>query len=223
MLAGRAMPVPTVDEIESRVSSYSTQARIEYFNDMAKRSRERFRSIANMKPEERQSAIAAFQSENETKRKEMEQGIIDYSARVYEDYYNQKSRQELLAFSLAKISPSSQFQLATMKLGGTDVGMKKRYEDAMKEYKAQYTNYVQKKGGEGITIRMSTGRGSTTGSMTGPPQQKIDISEMPRFKDPEYSFGTSITGALFDLGLLSVFSILAFAGAFVVFLRYDMR
>jgi ABC-type transport system involved in multi-copper enzyme maturation permease subunit len=223
MLAGRAMPVPTVDEIESRLASYSTQARIEFFNDMTKRSRERFRSMADMKPEERQPAIAAFQQENETKRKEMEQSITDYSARVYEDYYNQKARQELLAFSLAKISPASQFQLATMKLGGTDVGMKKRFEDAMKEYKAQYTNYVQQKGGSGMTIRMSTGRGSTTGSMAGPPQQKIDVSEMPKFKDPDYSFGTSVTGALFDLGLLTIFNVLAFVGAFVVFLRYDMR
>jgi hypothetical protein len=180
--------------------------------------------MADMKPEERQPAIAAFQQENETKRKEMEQSITDYSARVYEDYYNQKARQELLAFSLAKISPASQFQLATMKLGGTDVGMKKRFEDAMKEYKAQYTNYVQQKGGVGFSVAIkSSGRGSTTGSMAGPPQQKIDISEMPKFKDPDYSFGTSVTGALFDLGLLTIFNVLAFVGAFVVFLRYDMR
>jgi ABC-type transport system involved in multi-copper enzyme maturation permease subunit len=223
MLAGRAMPVPTVDEIESRLTSYNTQARIDFFNDMTKRSRARFKSMADMKPEERQPAIAAFQTENEAKRKEMEQGITDYSARIYEDYYNQKSRQELLAFSLAKISPASQFQLATMKLGGTDVGMKKRYEDAMKQYKVQYTDYVQKKGGGGFQMRVSTGRGSTTGSMTGPPQQKIDISEMPKFKDPDYSFGTSVTGALFDLGLLALFNVFAFVAAFVVFLRYDMR
>jgi ABC-type transport system involved in multi-copper enzyme maturation permease subunit len=223
MLAGRAMPVPTVDEIESRLASYSTQARLEYVNDMSKRSRERFRSIGDMKPEDRAQAIKDFQADNDAKRKEMEQGITDYSARVYEDYYNQKSRQEFLAFSLAKISPASQFQLATMKLGGTDVGMKKRYEDAMKEYKTQYASYVQKKGGEGFRFQMSTGRGSTTGTMTGPPQQKIDISEMPKFKDPAYSFGTSVTGALFDLGLLALFNVFAFVGAFIVFLRYDMR
>jgi hypothetical protein len=179
--------------------------------------------MADMKPEERQPAIAAFQKENEAKQKEMEKSLADYSARVYEDYYNQKGRQELLAFSLAKISPASQFQLATMKLGGTDVGMKKRYEDAMKEYKAQYSDYVQQKGGGGFQIRMSAGRGSTSGSMTGPAEQKINVSEMPKFKDPEYSFGTSVTAALFDLGLLAIFNVLAFVAAFVVFLRYDMR
>jgi ABC-type transport system involved in multi-copper enzyme maturation permease subunit len=223
MLAGRAMPVPTVDEIESRLASYTSQTRSEFFTDMMKRSRELFRSAGDMKPEDRQKLIAQLQADNETKRKEMEQKITDYSARVYEDYYNQKSRQELLAFSLAKISPASQFQLATMKLSATDVGLKKRYEDAMKEYKAQYGTYVQQKGGSGFNIRISSGRGSTSSAMTGPTPTKIDVSEMPKFKDPAYTFGASIVGSMVDLGLLTLFNILAFVGAFVAFLRYDMR
>lgn len=223
MLAGQAMPVATVDEIESRLASYSTQARNEFFTDMMKRSRERFRFAGDMKPEDRQQMMATWAQENETKRKEMEQKIANYSSRLYEDYYNQKNRQELLAFSLAKISPASQFQLATMKLSGTDVGLKKRYEDAMKQYKTQYGNYAQQKGGGGMSFRISTGRGSSSSSMTGPAQTKIDISEMPKFKDPEYPFDAAVVGSLFDLGLLTLFNVLAFVGAFVAFLRYDMR
>jgi hypothetical protein len=46
---------------------------------------------------------------------------------------------------------------------------------------------------------------------------------MPKFKDPDYSFGTSVVGALFDLGLLMLFNVFAFVGAFVAFLRFDMR
>ena len=223
MLAGRAMPVATVDEIESKLASFSGQTRTEGMTAMMKRSRELFRSGSEMKPEDRQKMIATLQQENETRRKEMEQKITEYSARVYEDYYNQKSGQELLAFSLAKLSPASQFQLATMKLSGTDVALKKRYEDAMKEYKTQYSTYAQQKGGGGFNFRMSAGRGSTSASMTGPTQTKINVSEMPKFKDPDYSFGTSVVGALFDLGLLMLFNVFAFVGAFVAFLRFDMR
>jgi len=223
MLAGQAMPVPTVDEIESRVTSYSTQTRNEFFNDMMKRSRERFRSAADMKPEDRQAMMASWQKENEEKRKEMDQKVAESSARIYEDYYNQKSQQELLAFSLAKISPASQFQLATMKLSGTDVGLKKRYEDAMKEYKKSYSNFSQQKN-TGFNFRINTqGRGSTSASMVGPPQTKVDMGEAPKFTDPDYSFGTAIAGSLVDLGLLMLFNILAFVGAFVAFLRFDMR
>jgi hypothetical protein len=59
--------------------------------------------------------------------------------------------------------------------------------------------------------------------MKGPAESKINVSEMPKFQDPEYSFGTSVVGSLLDLGLLALFSVLAFVGAFVAFLRYDMR
>lgn len=222
MLAGQAIPVPTVDEIESRVTSFATQTRTEFFTGMARRSRERFQSAKDMKPEDRQQVFSAFMKETEELRKEMDKKIAANSARVYEDYYNQKNRQELLAFSLAKISPASQFQLVTMKLSGTDVALKKRYEDVMKEYKAQYSNFSQQKGGM-FGIRISSGRGSTSGSVMGPEEKKVDISEAPKFTDPEYSFGTAVAASLFDLGLLSLFNVLAFVGAFVAFLRFDMR
>jgi ABC-type transport system involved in multi-copper enzyme maturation permease subunit len=223
MLAGQAMPVPTVDEIESRITSNSTQIRNEFFSDLTKRSRERFRSAQDMKPEDRQQLMASWQKENDEKRKAMDQKVAENSARIYEDYYNQKNRQELLAFSLAKLSPASQFQLATMKLCGTDVGLKKRYEDAMREYSTKYSIFSQQKN-TGFNIRMTTqGRGSTSTSMTGPPQTKVDLSEVPKFTDPDYSFGTAIAASLIDLGLLALFNILAFVGAFVAFLRFDMR
>lgn len=152
----------------------------------------------------------------------MDQKIAANGARVYEDYYNQKNRQEMLAFSLAKVSPASQFQLVTMKLSGTDVALKKRYEDAMKEYKAQYSTFSQQKGGM-FGFRISSGRGSSGASMVGAEEKKVDITEAPKFTDPDYSFSTALEGSLFDLGLLALFNVLAFVGAFVAFLKFDMR
>ncbi len=223
MLAGQAMPVQTADEVESKVTSYSTQARMEYFNGMMDRSRQRFRDTQNLTQEQRQQMIAQWTKENEDLRKTMEQSIADYTARIYEDYYNQKNQQEMLAFSLAKISPASQFQLAAMELSGTDTGLKKRYEDAMKQYKKQYSDFVSQKGPGGMRIQIQSSRGSTSGSVSGPPQTKVDVSEMPKFTDPTYSFGSAVVASLFDLGLLAVFNVLAFVGAFVAFLKFDMR
>jgi len=152
----------------------------------------------------------------------MDQKVAENSARIYEDYYNQKNQQELLAFSLAKISPASQFQLATMKLSGTDVGLKKRYEDAMKEYKKQYSNFSQQKN-TGFNFRINTqGRGSTSASMTGRSKESRHVrgTEVHRSR---LFLRTAIAGSLVDLGLLTLFNILAFVGAFVAFLRFDMR
>ncbi len=223
MLAGQAMPVQTADEVESKLASFSTQARMEYFNGMMERSRSRFKDTKDLSADQRKELMDQWQKENEDKRKAMDQSITDFSARIYEDYYNQKSRQEMLAFSLAKVSPASQFQLAAMKLSGTDPGLKKRYEDAMKDYKKQYTNFTSQKGQGGMSIRIQSSRGTTSGSASGPPQTKIDVSEMPKFNDPVYSFGTAVVASLLDLGLLAFFNILAFVGAFVAFLKFDMR
>ncbi len=223
MLAGQTMPVQTADEVESKLTSYTTQARMEFFNDMMDRSRQRFKDTQNMSQEQRQQLMTQWNKENEDRRKAMDQSVAEYGARLYEDYYNQKNRQELLAFSLAKISPASQFQLAAMKLSGTDTGLKKRYEDAMKEYKKQYADFVSQKGQGGFRIQMQSRGGSTSGSMTGPQQSKIDVTEMPKFSDPAYSFGTAVVASLFDLGLLALFNVLAFVGAFVAFLKFDMR
>jgi len=225
MLAGQAMPVPTADEIESRLTSYSAQARNEQSAEIQKAMRERFRATEGMKPDERQEFFnqnrAKWMQQMDELRKAADQKIADYSSRLYEDYYNQKMGQELLAFSLSKFSPASQLQLAAMKLSGTDTGLKKRYEDAMKTYKAQYSKFVEQKGG-GFGMRFSFGRG--TSSVSGPDQAaKINISEMPRFQDPVYSFGEAVSASLFDLGLITLVNILAFVGAFVAFLKFDMR
>ena len=227
MLAGQAMPVPSADEIESRLASFSAQARVEYFADFERRLRERFRPTEGLLPDKARELQAEqqakWQQEDDERRKEMDQKIADHSARLSEDYYNQKNGQELLAFSLAKFSPASMFQLVAMKLAGTDTGLKRRYEDAMKSYRDQFTKFVQQKGG-GMGFRISIGRGSHDVKVGTPPSsQKIDITEMPRFQSPAYTFGEAFGASLFDLGLLAVFNLLAFAGAFLAFLRFDLR
>lgn len=227
MLAGQAMPVPTTDEVESRLASFATQARSEYFAGMQQRWRERFRPTEGMTPDQATQFQAenrpTWEKEDSDSRQAMEGKIAENSARVYEEYYNQKARQEQLAFSLAKISPASMFQLAAMKLAGTDTGLKRRSEDAMKQYRDQYTKFVQQKGGGFGGMRISIGRGSP-GSVTREGQDaKVDINEMPRFQSPAYPLSEALAASLFDLGLLAVFNIVLFTGAFIAFLRFDMR
>ena len=50
-----------------------------------------------------------------------------------------------------------------------------------------------------------------------------DTSNMLRFTHPAHSFKDAVTPAIIDFGLLGFFSLAAFAGAFVRFLRYDVR
>jgi len=53
--------------------------------------------------------------------------------------------------------------------------------------------------------------------------EALDPSELPRFTPPENTFAEAIAPSVFDVGLLAFFSVLCFGGAFVSFLRYDVR
>ncbi|MCU0452811.1 MAG: hypothetical protein MUE68_04070 [Bacteroidetes bacterium] len=46
---------------------------------------------------------------------------------------------------------------------------------------------------------------------------------MPQFAHPRAAFGDILETAVVDLGWLGVATLLAFAGAFVAFVRYDVR
>ena len=51
----------------------------------------------------------------------------------------------------------------------------------------------------------------------------IDPYELPVFEYQEPSSSTLINEALLDVGLLLLFNVFFFVGAFVAFLRYDVR
>ena len=54
-------------------------------------------------------------------------------------------------------------------------------------------------------------------------KQEFDLSGMPRHKFTGTTLAESVTGALPDFLVLILISILFFTGAYVVFLRYDVR
>ena len=54
-------------------------------------------------------------------------------------------------------------------------------------------------------------------------QEALDLKELPRFQPPKQEYSEAVAPSIIDFGLLSLFTIAAFAGAFVSFLRYDVR
>ena len=53
--------------------------------------------------------------------------------------------------------------------------------------------------------------------------EPIDPNELPVFQYQPPDAASTISEALPDLGLLALFNVMFFAGAFVAFLRYDVR
>ena len=72
----------------------------------------------------RDDHMAAWMDEDDAKRKQVQKDIDAFSVRLNEELRNKKESQEALAMTLSRISPASTYQLAAMKLAGTEIALK---------------------------------------------------------------------------------------------------
>ncbi len=229
-IAGQIIPVPTVAEIEGQQETFSKDRWSKYEDVMQEKWKQRNAPTEGMSKEEREAFreknMWQWMEEDDKDRKDVQKDIDAFAAKVNEDLRNKKAEQEQFAFILSRLSPASAFQLAAMNLAGTDISLKRRYEDALNSYRPVFTTYKEKKqkenggiGGIRISVDSDTGVKIDTGREKG----VLDTSDMPRFEHPLHSYRDAVTPAIIDFGLLGIFSLAAFAGAFVRFLRYDVR
>ena len=223
MAAGQLVPVTSVAEVESQKDRFRTD-RWNSFRKLRREMREeRDGAMVGMTQEERQNYIQAnqqtWQEEERTSRETLEEEINEFSRKLDENLRNQKIAQEKMAFTLSRFSPASAYKLTAMQMANTGTNLKNEYEDAMKAYRTSFTQFVESKREE--EMRRNRGRGGFGRGNDN--QEPLDLTELPRFEPPEQEFSEAVVPSIIDFGLLSFFSIAAFAGAFLSFIRYDVR
>jgi ABC-type transport system involved in multi-copper enzyme maturation permease subunit len=227
MAAGQIVPVPRVAEIEGRRDGFAKDAWKKHYDAMEKRWEEDRRRAADsgLDPNSDEAMWARMQREDSLY-KQVEQRIADYEVRLLDDLRRRRDLQQRLGLTLSRFSPASAYQLAAMNLAATDVGLKSRYEDAMSAYRDDWSAFVEKRRAETndrggmVTVEVSSETGVQIG--TGSDAQ-IDISDMPRFRPPVPHLAEVLAPLLPDLGILAIGTLLIFMGAFIAFLRYDVR
>ncbi len=230
IVAGQILPVPSTAEVEGQVQGFSKDRWATFYTAQEERWRER--SLHNSQTDEDLSAVEEeklwkYLEEDDAARKAVQQEIDEFDRKLNDDLRHRRTAQERLAFSLSRISPASAFQLAAMNLAGSDIALKTRNEQAMDLYRTEYTQFVQAKqaesgpGGGAFTIQIDSEKGVSIG--TPREQAAIDATQLPVFVPPAFSFSDAAATFLLDLGLLMIFSVIAFGGAFAAFLRYDVR
>lgn len=222
MAAGQLVPVTSVAEIESQKDRFRTDRWNAYRTVRMKMREERNAAMSGMTQDERnqyqQANQQRWQEEEKTARDGLEEEINAFSRKLDEDLRNQKITQEKMAFTLSRFSPASAYKLTAMNMANTGTALKSSYEDAMKAYRTSFTQFVEAKREE--ERRKNRNR---RGRSNNDDQEPLDLKELPRFEAPKQEFAEAVTPSILDLGLLGMFSIAAFAGAFVSFLRYDVR
>jgi ABC-type transport system involved in multi-copper enzyme maturation permease subunit len=230
MAAGQIVTVPTVAQMDGQIAAYSKERWARHGEQLEKRWQERSAAMKDMSGDERTAYRKQHEwswlEEDDGSRKEVQKDIDRQTAKYMEDMRNRKQEQVRLGLTLSRFSPASAFQLAAMQLAGTDVDLKTRYEDAMQTYRRSFIAYNEKKqqesGGSGgirITVDSEHGFSFQTPREAG----TLNMSDMPRFEAPKIQLPEYIVPAFIDIGLLVVVGMMVFAGAFVAFLRYDVR
>lgn len=228
MAAGQIVSVPSVAEIEIQKDRYRSDRQRET-NKIRSALWQQVMAPAEGLPEAQRRAfyqanMPAFRDAADDLQGEMEREIGEHNRKVNENLRNGKAEQERLAFLLSRLSPASAYKLTAMNLGGTNTSMKKRYEDQMFAFRETYITYVDAKWQQEMAARQQVQRrGSPRTWFGGSGDKAIDASDRPRFFESDEPMATVIKASILDLGLLAVYTVLAFGGAFLAFVRYDVR
>ncbi|MEQ9310038.1 MAG: ABC transporter permease subunit [Balneolaceae bacterium] len=230
MAAGQLVEIESVAQIEAKQEAFQQARWNRYSEQLSKVWQSREQEMEGMSEGERRTYRDNKEWEwlevDDALRKQIQTDIVDNNRKLYEEVQNKKIVLQNLAFSLARISPVSSYQLAVMNISGTDIGMKSRYEESMRNYKDAFVTYAEKKQEEtgdtgGFRIEVDSNEGVKLDF--GRNDQTLDTSDLPRYEAPLVLASNTFGNSILDFGLLAIFIILSFGGSFIAFLRYDMR
>ncbi len=212
LLAGRAVEVPSIDEINFEKARFEEQL----WQADRKKMDEYWRANPGTPDESREARMTRFRrfmSELADAREEEERKLAE---QLNENRRNKEFAQQQLALNIARISPAASFSLASANLAGTSLELKQRFIESANSYQQTYAQFINEKTGDmggGWWSRMSRDEGS----------DPIDPHELPAYDFAEPDTSELIEGALPDIGILVLFNLVFFAGAFLAFLKYDVR
>ena len=209
LIAGRAVNVPLIDELNTKKNQFSMQLNREHFN-----------SLSGFKPANKDNFMQEFQQFMEKNNQAREEKTKSFNEKLNRERINRQEVQHAVALNLARISPSASFSLAASSFAGTSLNLVSNYREQADNYQKQFAKFQQEKTG------MTSGGGGMmfvirTDGDKKPPE--INPAELPKFEFKPASFSASLGSGLIDIGLLFVFNIIFFAAAYLRFLKFDLR
>ncbi len=205
ILAERLRPIPSVHEITAEKDAFLAEIQ-------AKRQAEAQKWIAakrNEGPgEEFHEELKAYV---EKIQQETTAAIDARNAELENDYQSRRSAQQSLALNLSRISPASSLSIGAMSLAKTGIREQERFMNSIKSYKPVFTRWANEKSIRSLNFK-------NPGEVTKP-----DLADMPRHSFQAESLAESLNLALPDIIVMVLMSLVFFSGAFVAFLKYDVR
>jgi ABC-type transport system involved in multi-copper enzyme maturation permease subunit len=204
--AARLYPIPSVHEITAKKDAFLQQMQVEAskgVNNWTKENPAKPGEDPKIQQDKFKKFLEAYQQELTAK-------IDENNAAFEREYQAKKLSQERLAINLSRISPASALTFSTISLARTGLDEHESFLASLRAYKPIFSRWLNSKMMKSLNLQ--TGQ-------TG----KVVLDEMPQHKFEPETLSKSVARTLPDFGLMLFLIIVFFAGAYVSFLKYDVR
>jgi ABC-type transport system involved in multi-copper enzyme maturation permease subunit len=206
MSAAQLNPIPSIHEITAKKEALLQQAQ----EESIKRNQDWGKEHATDRDQKKYQDD--FKKSLEENQKKTTAQIDENNAALERDYQARKRSQERLAINLSRISPASALMFSTMSLARTGLDEHDRFLASIRAYKSIFAKWINAQSMKNFNFTRAMGD-----------HAMVELADMPQHKfDPE-SLNKSLARILPDIGLMVLLIILFFAGAYVSFLKYDVR
>jgi ABC-type transport system involved in multi-copper enzyme maturation permease subunit len=210
LIAGRAVAVPSLDDINSQKTRLGMQ--------LLRESREALGTF-QATSEDPEAIMKEIQARMEELQNDRDRKMAELASRLDEERENRQLWQSRVALGLARVSPTALFSLAATELAGTSTALPRRFLEQAQAYQQEFGKFMLAKTGMnpgGGMVMMRIGRG-------GEEPKPIDPQELPPFQYAPTQLAEVLPAGCRDLGMLAVFGGVFLLGAVVRFQRYDVR
>jgi ABC-type transport system involved in multi-copper enzyme maturation permease subunit len=205
--AGRLNPIPSMHEITAQKDAF--------LQEIQGSTQKEVMGWIQKNPRGKDEDAIAWQEKFRKYIEDVQQNatarIDEKNAKLEREYQSKRHSQQVLAMVLSRISPASSLAFGAMSIGKTGIQEHERFLNSIKSYKPVFTRWANAKMMQNINFK-------------NPAEQiKPVISDMPQHTFAPQSLRDSIVMALPDFVVLILMTLVFFTGAFVSFLRYDVR
>lgn len=202
--------VPSIHEVNAEKDAFLQQVQV----SASDRLREWTLGLRD-DPEIREGGLEVYQQKLKDFYEDLQQDItrqIDTkNAELEEDYQAKRRHQQVLAINLSRISPASLLTFGSLSLAKTGIQEHERFLNSIRAYKPIFAQWINTKMIQSLNFNLDG------------EQPKPVLDDMPQHEFVPMSLSSSFSLALPDLVVMILMIIVFFMGAFVSFLRYDIR
>lgn len=211
MIAGQIYPIPGINEV--RTQQFNLQR--DFWRQTWELTRAEFERAGGGQLEGRERWTRMREIRNQI-RERIEPEYKRRNENLINNFKQQQSNLTSLAMSISRFSPASAVTYIGMNLVGTGFDEQENFLEMLTAYRERFTKFIED---EMAREEQQSGGFRSHSDERG----TLDFTRLPQFEYERLSAQQGISLALPDMLMLALISIIFYAVAFVLFLRYDVR